>query len=205
MSYYLRLFLSLHPGPSGAKPERRATWNLLAAFHWFLSRDKSYLYVFSLIQGVVVGEVIDNINFLLIWISIINSAPFTVFDFLLMLPKGLVLPPTWILLINSALSTFSAWFPPTSTLKRWQVFFSPNDVSKRPLVRNFIQNFRFQPRIVLSRPSLKQAQTSEFSLLADFDLHCFVDKIRLFFLLFFRQNKIKNIFYVFFLIRKIKR
>ena len=56
----------------------KVSWSLLAGSHRSPLRvERSWLYAFSLIRGVVLGEVIDNINFLLIWISIINSASST--------------------------------------------------------------------------------------------------------------------------------
>ena len=106
-----------YPRQSGKRSKLRVSWSLLTDYRWSLARDElSRLYVFSLIWGIVVGEAIDNSNFLLIWISIINSTPFTVFD---LLPQKVCLPPTWVLLINS--------IPPNFHPEKMQVFFSSTD------------------------------------------------------------------------------
>ena len=102
MSYYIRLSLSLHIGQSRARPPPRVTLILLSALNWSpLVSPSIVLYEFPFVRGVVDGETIDNINFLLIWISIINSA-------------------------SSTCCTFSTRFPLTKTQRTGFPIFSIN-------------------------------------------------------------------------------
>ena len=72
---WLSVSLPHHLGKSGARPEPRVTRSLLLVSASLPRGTKLCLYTFSLVRGVVVGEVIANINFLLIWFPIINSTP----------------------------------------------------------------------------------------------------------------------------------
>ena len=62
------------------KSRLRVSWNLSAVSRWILSRvDSHCLYAFSLQLGVVGAGSSDDINFLQIWILIINFTPFCAF------------------------------------------------------------------------------------------------------------------------------
>ena len=102
----LRCFSTLGCLAQGQSLERREVKLLLFAGLPLVSSEvrNSCLYVFSLIPGVEVGEAVDNINCLLIWISMINSTPsilllFLVFDFLSFFTQNGSLPWFGLLLI----------------------------------------------------------------------------------------------------------
>ena len=62
-------------GQSGEKAEPRTKWSLVAAFHWSPTEFSKYnINAFPLIWREI-GKAINNINFLLIWISTIISPP----------------------------------------------------------------------------------------------------------------------------------
>ena len=72
----LVLFAFLYPVQTGKSPKTQSIVKSVSRFTLVSGEGRnSYWYAFSLIWGTVVDEAIDNIYFILIWISIINSAP----------------------------------------------------------------------------------------------------------------------------------
>ena len=90
VSYYLNLSLSIYPGQSGARLEPRAMWS--SSCLPLVSRCSlkyRIIWILPHPRGGGWRSYRQN-HFFLIWISIINSTPSTIFDLLLLLPKGLV-------------------------------------------------------------------------------------------------------------------
>ena len=73
VAYYVRSSRFLCVREWGKRSGLRVTWSLLAVLRWSQAMNENLsLYAFSLFWWVVVCGTIDNVNFLLIWIPIIN-------------------------------------------------------------------------------------------------------------------------------------